>query len=593
MFIRKKFILKLAICLLYVVCILIIAKTIKQLSVENFFYPNETYFPEETEHFLEKPSSVNSQFEKWLTSYEKEIIPNLGENGKPSFLYGKEKLIAEMIKKKKAINVLLSNKISLNRSLPDVRDELCQNVTYDEDDLPSASVVIIFFNEPLSVLLRTITSVINGSPAKLLKEVIIVDDSSDEEELKGKLDYYITKRLSKKVKIIRLPKRLGLIRARLAGARKSTGDVLVFLDAHCEVITNWLEPLLQRIKDKNNAVLMPIIDSISEDTLEYNHDNNPSFFQVGGFTWAGHFTWIDIQDKEKNRKTRISPVNSPTMAGGLFAIDRNYFWKIGSYDDKMDGWGGENLEMSFRIWQCGGSLETIPCSRVGHIFRNFHPYKFPNNKDTHGINTARLVHVWMDDYKRLFLLYHDEFKYVDDTIGDLSERIKLRNNLKCKNFKWYLDNVYPEKFIPDENVIAYGRVKLRDTNYCLDNLQHDEDKPYNLGVYGCHSKLFPSQLFSLSNAGELRRDETCAIVKDEDVDEAKISTVKMIECDSKSENNKWILTKNGNIVHVISGLCLDGTDIQDESDLFVKTCTDTTNQMWDFDYYVDSLKIGS
>ncbi len=37
------------------------------------------------------------------------------------------------------------------------------------------------------------------------------------------------------------------------------------------------------------------------------------------------------------------------MAGGLFAIDRHYFFEIGAYDDQMEIWGGENLEMSFRV----------------------------------------------------------------------------------------------------------------------------------------------------------------------------------------------------------------------------------------------------
>ena len=112
--------------------------------------------------------------------------------------------------------------------------------------MPSTSVIIIFHNEAYTVLLRTITSVLNRSPSHLIHEIILVDDFSDH----GALGH----------------------------------------------------------------------------THTHAHTHTPCAGRV-------------------------------QLAGGLFSIDRDYFYKIGAYDMGMDIWGAENLEISFRVsWTVG------PCS---------------------------------------------------------------------------------------------------------------------------------------------------------------------------------------------------------------------------------------
>jgi polypeptide N-acetylgalactosaminyltransferase len=54
------------------------------------------------------------------------------------------------------------------------------------------------------------------------------------------------------------------------------------------------------------------------------------------------------------------------------------------------------------VWQCGGKIEYVPCSHVGHIFRAGHPYNMTGEhglRDVHGWNAMRLAETWMDDYK--------------------------------------------------------------------------------------------------------------------------------------------------------------------------------------------------
>ncbi len=64
---------------------------------------------------------------------------------------------------------------------------------------------------------------------------------------------------------------------------------------------------------------------------------------VGVFDWTMTFTWAGAGHNDPSQ-----PIISPTMAGGLFAIERNFFFEVGTYDEGMMVWGAENLEMSFR-----------------------------------------------------------------------------------------------------------------------------------------------------------------------------------------------------------------------------------------------------
>lgn len=191
--------------------------------------------------------------------------------------------------KNHAFNILVSDNIGIHRNLPDTRHKLCEMQSYS-NKLPNASIVICFYNEHYTTLLRTLQSIIDRTPMNLLHEIILVNDWSDSEELHEKIQDYVDNNLSGNVKFFKTEKREGLIRARMFGARKATGDVLIFLDSHIEVNKKWIEPLLTRIAHSKNITAMPVIDIINPDTFQYTG----SPLVRGGFNWGLHFKWDNL-----------------------------------------------------------------------------------------------------------------------------------------------------------------------------------------------------------------------------------------------------------------------------------------------------------
>ncbi|KIH55213.1 glycosyltransferase, group 2 family protein, partial [Ancylostoma duodenale] len=163
--------------------------------------------------------------------------------------------------------------------------------------LPKTSIIVCYFNESPSVLIRMINSIIDRTPLELIQEILLVDDSSEWQVVAGidlltpnilaeaslqAADYQKKHPQWGMVKFLRTPSNQGLIRAKVFGARKARGEILVFLDSHCEVNQQWLQPLLERIKEKPERVVCPIIDIIDLDTMKYVE----SPVCKGGLNWG-------------------------------------------------------------------------------------------------------------------------------------------------------------------------------------------------------------------------------------------------------------------------------------------------------------------
>nr|XP_020503720.1 polypeptide N-acetylgalactosaminyltransferase 15 [Labrus bergylta] len=541
---------------------------------------------------IKNPPKRKGSYKVILTGSNKDSTtpapPTHGEVGKEvqTQLRDSEKKVELSDVQKFGFNEVISESISLHRRFPEVRHPECLGEQYSEA-LPSASVIICFHDEAWSTLLRTVHTVLDSAPKQYLQEILLVDDLSQHGHLKSVLSEYVSHLDG--VRLIRSTKRLGVGGCRSLGAARAAGEVLVFVDSHCECQKGWLEPLLERIAQDRTRVVSPIMDVIDWQTFQYNATQWPV---RGVFDWRLDFHWESyhhLPDKEQD--SAVQPVSSPALGGGVVAMDRHFFHSVGAYDPGILLWGGEQIELSIRVWSCGGSMEVVPCSRVAHVGHHHLPYLLPDQEVLQR-NKIRVADTWMDAFRKIFYRRDTLAHFIRQSESpNITERLRLKRSLGCRNFHWYLTTVYPQLYIPQDRPALSGELYNVGTSSCA-------DLPRGHDLHGGVMVIAPcsgtgSQHCDLNSDSEVRFGPMGALCLD--VDGERVVASPCAKQRPTSSRLQWKFIKlSGQLVHQQSQLCVEAvkeggvthSTHTSPAGLLLRPCTHQPRQQWHFEQLV-------
>ncbi|CAL4108741.1 unnamed protein product, partial [Meganyctiphanes norvegica] len=398
------------------------------------------------------------------------------------------------------------------------------------------------------------------------------------QKMNGKFQQNIVPRFSHRY-ILKLYERLCQIMVRKTGSTGCRGSVYVTSQPSAAIPVNRLSSFVKGRSDGFGVITMTMMLLLMMERFQYL-----SYQDDGGrgvFDWRFFYKRLPLLPEQQANLPE--PFQNPVMNGGLFAISRKFFWELGGYDLGIKIWGGEQYQLSFKIWQCGGQLLDAPCSRVGHIFR--HPLGRPPSKTGDiNVNYKRVMSVWMDEYAEAVYRRKPNIREVD--AGDITKELKIRARLQCKPFKWFLENVAPDltKYYPavEPSDFANGQIRsMADKKLCIDKGGNEHEEVI---LYFCHPVAGETQRFNLCWQNTIRSDD------DQWCLEARTShgtAPFMGHCPLPGRNINTMTwkydVKSKQLMNMGQSWCLEA-DTNARKVKLVKCDTDNVSQMWDYEH---------
>ncbi len=266
-----------------------------------------------------------------------------------------------------------------------------------------ASIIIASRNE--GFMLRQTVKFIRRAATRVPYEIILVDDGSTD-------DSFAWADASHDPQIRRArTEGLGIVPARNLGSGLAKGDMLVFCDAHIDVEPYWLDEFIRVMETYGTAAVTPAFCDLDHDNPRYSRIDCAAAARsaVRGWKMCGRtfrtlsaMTWMPQRDH---------PFETPILSGACFAVRADAFRAVGGYEPAFRGYGGEEEEVSLKLWLNGYSLYATPLTCVSHQFRRSAPYDMQITDILHNRLYTALCH-YKDARVRRLVEEQARFKHI-------------------------------------------------------------------------------------------------------------------------------------------------------------------------------------
>ncbi|MDS4042698.1 MAG: glycoside hydrolase family 99-like domain-containing protein [Candidatus Competibacter sp.] len=231
---------------------------------------------------------------------------------------------------------------------PNGVDDLAAGLRFAAHDEPLVSVVITTFNQ-VEHTVRCLTT-IQRNPPEACCEIIVVDDSSSD----------ATERLLADIpglRYLRNPENLGFPRVANRGAERARGRYLLFLDNSTQVLSGWLDRLLE------------VFATIPEVGIA-----GAKLIQPNGYLWEagaalrpdGTVERIGLNDDPAKPWFNGAPREVDHCSGACLLIETELFRDLGGFDEVHALACFEDCDLSLRVWARGRKVIYQPAAEVIH-----------------------------------------------------------------------------------------------------------------------------------------------------------------------------------------------------------------------------------